>query len=120
MIFEFEIKNEWLCENNRLTVAVSNMLDNTCLPFGYITEADTEFLPEGTKIQEYTFDFFNYSGIHRPVKLYVTPKSYIKDITITTDIDGTTGIVNYEIETVGNEDVHITLFDEENNSKLVK
>ena len=113
--FEFEIKNEWLCENNRLTVAVSNMLDHTCLPFGYITEADSDLLPKGMKIQEYTFDFFNYSGIHRPVKLYITPESYIKDVKVTTDINGTTGIVNYEIETVGDEAVQIALYDEENN-----
>lgn len=34
------------------------------------------------------FDFFNYSGIHRPVKIYTTPKKYIKDIVIKTDITG--------------------------------
>ena len=113
--FEFEIHNEWLCDNNRLTVAVSNILDNTCLPFGYIKEPDNDLLPEDIKIQEYTFDFFNYSGIHRPVKLYITPKKYIKDITVTTDINNTTGIVNYEIETVGDENIKIELYDEENN-----
>lgn len=28
------------------------------------------------------FDFFNYAGIHRPVKIYTTPQSYIKDIVL--------------------------------------
>lgn len=113
--FEVEIQKEWLCDNNRVTVAVSNMLDNTCLPFGYITEPDNDLLPRNEKIQKYAFDFFNYSGIHRPVKLYLTPKKYIKDITVTTNIMGTTGVVNYDIETFGEETIEVTLYDSENN-----
>lgn len=52
------------------------------------------FRPEGKKQQQtYTFDFFNYAGIQRPVFLYTTPAIYIEDISILTDIadDGTTG-----------------------------
>lgn len=30
--------------------------------------------------QKFDLDFFNYSGIHRPVRLYCTPKEYIEDI----------------------------------------
>lgn len=37
-------------------------------------------------VQSYTFDFFNYAGIHRSVYLYTTPKIYIKDVEITTDL----------------------------------
>lgn len=44
-------------------------------------------------IQSYTFDFFNYAGIHRPVYLYTTPHTYLDDITITTDVDGSSGRV---------------------------
>jgi beta-glucuronidase len=34
---------------------------------------------------EYTFDFFNYAGIHRPVQLYSIPKHiHIQDVTIVT------------------------------------
>ena len=29
------------------------------------------------------FDFFNYCGITRPVKLYTTPWSYVEDISLT-------------------------------------
>ena len=36
-------------------------------------------------------DFFNYAGIHRSVKVYSTPKVFIEDITIVTDIQGTNG-----------------------------
>lgn len=47
----------------------------------------------GTSIvQQYTFDFFNYAGIHRSVVLYTTPKTYIQDVSVTTDvIDNTIG-----------------------------
>ena len=40
--------------------------------------------PPGYFVQKYTFDFFNYAGIHRPVKLYTTPAIYLSDITVTT------------------------------------
>lgn len=36
-------------------------------------------------IQTYTFDFFNYAGIHRSVFLYTTPIVYIDDVDIKTD-----------------------------------
>lgn len=38
----------------------------------------------GRLYQSYTFDFFNYAGIDRPVKLYTTPKTYIDDISVLT------------------------------------
>lgn len=37
-------------------------------------------------VQTYTFDFFNYAGIHRSVVLYTTPNVYIKDVTVKTDL----------------------------------
>ena len=33
------------------------------------------------------FDFFNYAGIQRSVKLYTTPKTYISDITVVTELE---------------------------------
>ena len=47
------------------------------------------------------FDFFNYTGINRPVRLYTTPKAYIEDITLVPDIDGTTGLVHYKVAIAG-------------------
>lgn len=37
-------------------------------------------------VQTYTFDFFNYAGIHRSVHLYTTPLTYIEEMEITTDL----------------------------------
>jgi beta-glucuronidase len=58
------------------------------------------------------FDFFNYAGIQRPVKLYTTPNTYIRDITITTDIAGTDGLVGYTIETEGDAEIRVSIQDE--------
>lgn len=48
---------------NRITVAVDNTLLQTSVPQGRIVEMITD---NGTvHMQTYTFDFFNYAGIHR-------------------------------------------------------
>lgn len=62
--FEVEITRSALYgEENRVTVAVDNMLIQTSVPQGRI--ADNEADNGTVKIQSYTFDFFNYAGIHR-------------------------------------------------------
>lgn len=78
-------------EEHRLTVALSNVLDWTCIPCGEVITEDDEKHPEGYHYQETYFDFYNYSGIHRPVKLYTTPKKYIEDIVIETSVEGLDG-----------------------------
>ncbi len=99
---------------NRVTVAVSNMLDQSCLPFGLIKDADPMYYPEGTKEQKFYFDFFNYSGIHRPVRIYTTPDVFIKDVTVVTNIIGSDGIIDYSILVEGsNEPVKVAILDED-------
>jgi beta-glucuronidase len=87
-----------------LTTAVSNVLTNESIPPGEI-----KVMPSGRKEQHYYHDFFNYAGLSRSVWLYSTPQARIEDVTIVTDIDGTTGIVNYEVDATG--DVSVELFD---------
>ncbi|GBP32758.1 Beta-glucuronidase [Eumeta japonica] len=53
--------------------------------------------------QSYTFDFFNYAGIHRSVFLYTTPIVYIDDVVTNTDIQGLTGFVVYNVSYKGAE-----------------
>lgn len=56
------------------------------------------------------FDFFNFAGINRPVRIYSTPASYIRDITLVPSIEGDTGVLNYEILTDGmDSDAPVTL-----------
>lgn len=87
--FEAEISSR-LDENTegecRLTVALSNVLDWTCLPCGEVITKDGPGYPEGYQYQETYFDFYNYAGIHRPVKLYTTPAHYFEDIEIRTEL----------------------------------
>ena len=114
--FESELNGCVVSGKNRLTVAVSNLLDQDCLPFGLVRDAEPADYSERKKIQEYQFDFFNYSGIHRPVKIYTTPQYYIRDITVTTGMDGTTGTVHYNIQTSDEfEPLTVTLLDETGN-----
>lgn len=40
-----------------------------------------------------TYDFFPYSGLHRPVVLFSVPDVHIDDITVVTTIDGNDGVV---------------------------
>lgn len=83
-------------EQFRLTVRVDNRLDNTCIPPGQVVE-----LADGRRQQNYLHDFYNYSGLHRSVMLYARPARRVDDVTITTDIDGTTGIVSWDISQAG-------------------
>jgi beta-glucuronidase len=48
------------------------------------------------------YDFFPYSGLHRPVVLFTVPEAeHIEDITVVTSIDGTAGVVDVTVETGG-------------------
>ena len=51
--------------------------------------------PPGYFVLETSFDFFNYAGIHRPVKLYTTPVVYLSDITIITNQSDQEGVVKF-------------------------
>src|SRR6185437_13433864 len=91
--------------------AVNNIVDFTTLPVGTYRE---EEIPGLGRVVTNTpnFDFFNYAGIQRPVKLYTTPNTYIRDITLTTDIAGSDGLVGYTIETQGEAEIHVSIQDE--------
>ncbi|XP_022085658.1 beta-glucuronidase-like isoform X2 [Acanthaster planci] len=83
---------------NLITVAVNNTLSPTTLPPGSLTfKNDPRNYPPGYFVQNVQFDFFNYAGIHRWVHLYTTPRVHISDITVTTDFEGSTGIMNYTV-----------------------
>ena len=61
---------------------------------------------------EYYFDFLNMSGIHRPVRLYTTGRSYVKDITVIPSISGKTGRLRVSVDVGGKFDsVRLTILD---------
>lgn len=107
--FEFNI-NKYVKEGeNRLKVIVSNKLDYTSLPVGnYSNENGQEKVDEN-------FDFFNYAGIHRPVKLWIKPKQHIDDIVITYEVNKNNAKVSFDVKTnIENPKLKISILDEKN------
>ncbi|XP_071946567.1 beta-glucuronidase-like [Antedon mediterranea] len=87
---------------NRITVAINNTLTPETLPPGTIKyPRNPNKYPKGYFAQNYFMDFFNYAGIHRPVKLHTTPNLYIDDITVVTNVTKATGVVDYVIHVKG-------------------
>ena len=100
----------------RLTVCLSNILDWTCLPCGKIIKKDSDEYPDNYHFQETYFDFYNYSGIHRPVKLYTTPIKYIKDIFIDTDLNGDFSMAKVNVKVLTSDGLKkISVLDEAGN-----
>lgn len=111
--FEVQINDYLQPGTNKLMVAVNNIIDDSTLPVGLVSY---EKQADGTtKLKNnVNFDFFNYAGIHRPVKLYTTPKEYISDITITSNICADqTADITYDIVQSGSKKVKVTIYDEE-------
>ncbi|MEK4476256.1 beta-glucuronidase [Paenibacillus sp. FSL R7-0048] len=110
--FEVEINPYLQAGKNRLTVAVNNIVDETTLPMGDYNEME---VPGGGKVIKNSpyFDFFNYAGIHRPVKIYTTPKNaYIQDVSIVTELNEATGIVKYKALIKGEAEVKAICIDQ--------
>lgn len=117
--FETEITDVMTAGVHLLTIAVCNIIDYTTLPVGGKSDmmggmigglgADTE----KKKQNHPNFDFFNYCGITRPVKIYTTPKDYIKDITLVPEVDGNHASISYEVEAVGNGSCRVEVFDQD-------
>ena len=115
MPFEAEINDSLVEGTNRLTVRLSNLLDYTTLPVGNYSEKKDENGRIIRKVDE-NFDFFNYAGLHRPVKIYSTPSDYIEDIVIAPKVDlaEKKADVHISVQTAGNfDEVRITVLDEE-------
>ena len=122
--FAFDVTGALRPGENLLTVAVDNRVSYSTLPVGNegsiaffgsdnpgipsIELAKTRCRPQNRP----NFDFFNYAGITRPVRLYTTPRDYIEDITLTTDFAGTDGLVRYSVKTVGQGAVRVSVLDE--------
>ncbi|MGG7178427.1 beta-glucuronidase [Clostridium paraputrificum] len=107
--FESEI-NEYLVKGeNILTVAVNNIIDETTLPVGLVKNDENGKIVKNIV----NFDFFNYAGIHRPVKIYTTPKNYVNDVEIVTDFNGNEGYVDYKVSIAGEGDAKVRIINED-------
>ena len=105
--FEIEIGDELRDGDNLLTIAVSNIIDYTTLPVG----GESEILggmdgiggsvASSKKENHPNFDFFNYCGLTRPVRIYTTPKTYIEDVSLFSKISGEDACLNYKVDLAG-------------------
>ena len=86
--FAFEITEHitWDRENI-IAITVENEMQPARVPSGNISSP----LSPVASFPRTTFDFYPFAGIHRPVVLYSLPQHHIDDLTVVTDIDGTTG-----------------------------
>ncbi|MFC0681544.1 beta-glucuronidase [Lysobacter korlensis] len=91
----------------RLTIGVSNELTNETIPPGELTVDDL-----GVRRQRVRADFYNYSGIARSVWLHSVPVDRIEDITVTTTVEGSAGVVTYQVDATGTRDVRVRIVDE--------
>lgn len=82
----------------RVTIRVNNELSMETIPPGRVN-----LRADGSRTQQCFHDFYNYSGLHRSVWLYSTPRAYILDVTVVTDYDPATGAgsVNCAVEIGG-------------------
>lgn len=110
--FEAEIGSVLKPGKNRLTVAVDNIVNEKTLPVGRHTIEHTEGFGT-TETNTPNFDFFNYAGLHRPVKIYTTPKQFIQDVAIVPD---TNGEIAYRVTSSGSTDIRVQIVDEEGNT----
>ncbi|KAF4520121.1 hypothetical protein B566_EDAN010277 [Ephemera danica] len=108
--FEADITSFLHPSANRLTVAVNNTLDPYTIPQGQVERPnDTDRYPPGYVINSYTFDFYNYAGIHRPVVLHAVPNSHVDDILVTSSIQNKQdGVVKFDINVKNNAALHIS------------
>ncbi len=125
--FETEIADLMTGGEHLLTIAVDNVIDYTTLPVGGKGDMLGGFMGgveqgESSKPQNHpNFDFFNYCGITRPVRIYTTPKAYIRDISLVPQVDGKSADITYRIETEGGEEssccneCKVEVFDEKGN-----
>lgn len=79
---------------NRVVVCLNNELSYATLPAG-----STKVFSDGTKMSKPFFDFYNYSGLQRPVRLVVTPKDEIVDFSVNHILEGTDSITEYVVTT---------------------
>ncbi|GAA4603376.1 beta-glucuronidase [Actinoallomurus liliacearum] len=93
-------------EIGRLTVVVDNRLEPSTIPPGIV-----DVLPDGRRRQRYFHDFFNYAGLHRAVWLCATPRSYVRDITVTTEVAGADARVHYRVDVVAGQVAEVVLRD---------
>lgn len=94
--FAFEITDyvKW-DEENVIAISVENVLKPERVPSGNVPGSAMSMFASTPRT---TYDFYPFSGIHRPVVLYSVPKTYIEDLTVVTDLAGADGVVKVKVQ----------------------
>ena len=102
--FEIRINDDLAEGSNLLTVAVDNRIDHSTLPVGSEKHGGSVLVGGKTTSVEQVkphnspnFDFFNYCGITRPVRIYTTPEVWVEDISLTSEVEGADAVICYEV-----------------------
>ena len=85
--------------SNRLVVMVENRLQIDRVPA--IPDTDAFHLYQ-EDLPETSYDFFPYSGLHRPVWLYSIPAIHVQDLTVVTRRQGASGLVDVRLSVANN------------------
>ena len=93
---------------NHIAVLANNELSETTLPAG-----KTAVLANGTRMTQPYFDFYNYSGIHRPVTLMCLPKEHVLGYTAVDTLRTGGAQIDYTVETNGSHEVMVEIMDAE-------
>ena len=118
--FEIDVTDKLTGGDDRLSVAVSNIIDYATLPVGgkadmmggLMGTGPAEIDDNASRRNNPNFDFFNYSGITRPVRLYTTPKeAYIEDIVLTSEVNDKDAVINYAVKVSGSGECTVTVTD---------
>ncbi|UZR97763.1 beta-glucuronidase [Chondrinema litorale] len=95
--FAFDISSmvKW-GTSNRISIQIENILKPDRVATGNVAGSPFSSYPKAS------FDFFPYTGLNRAVWLYSVPAaSSIKDVTVKTDFNATTGKVDILVEKAG-------------------
>ena len=116
--FECDLTGKLLPGENLLTIAVNNVIDFTTLPVGGqanimngLFSSALGGIAPAKKQNHPNFDFFNYAGITRSVRIYTTPKKHIEDITLVSRVRGKDAVIDYTVDVKGKGECLVELFD---------
>ena len=93
--FEFDVTDAiQIGVDNLVCVRVDTILSAETVPMGNLSNK-AEPGQIGGQYPDTPFDFFPYGGLHRPVSVCTTGRTaWLDNVTVTTTIDGTTGLVS--------------------------
>ena len=105
--FDVDVTAAVRAEGNVLEVGVDGALAPDRVPPGGVPfdPRDTNPLDSFPRT---SFDFFPWSGIHRPVVLHATPHDGISDITVVTRLDGGSGAIELTVQGGGRHALTLT------------